>query len=46
MNERDASQDTKTTCFAIMMVYDTFERRVIKVNKLIVNKLNEIMTLL
>ena len=37
---------TKTNCFAVMMVYDAFTRRVILNNKLVINNLAPIMMLL
>ena len=42
---KDSLLQTKTNCFAIMMVYDAFAKRVISPNKQIFNGLASIMML-
>lgn len=43
---KDSLLQTKTNCFAVMMVYDAFAKRVISPNKQIINWLASIMMLL
>ena len=43
---RDSLLQTKTNCFAVMMVYDAFVKRVIYLNNQIFSKLASIMMLL